>query len=134
MTQPTNPPTRAARLASGALVDVTELAKEAGFTLPVAMTAAAWADCVRWNEEDAARMKMVQDEAGRLWDVLWTLRVAIGNGPTLIQKVSESTLIWTLMRVPTDGPRKPMRAKLKGVVGPGDSGEPVMTIQLTTEG
>jgi len=62
--------TRADAIADGTLVDVTETAREAGFRLPVAMTAAAWADCVTWSETDNQRQTH-QDESGRLWDVLW---------------------------------------------------------------
>ena len=40
--------TRAEAIADGVLIDVTETAKEVGFRLPVALTAAAWADCVAW--------------------------------------------------------------------------------------
>ncbi len=65
--------TRAQAIADGVLVDVTETAKEAGFRCPVALTRAAWADCVAWSEADTRR-QVPQDEAGRLWDVLWMAR------------------------------------------------------------
>ncbi|UBM12811.1 DUF6573 family protein [Cupriavidus metallidurans] len=134
MSHPISTPTICAhQLAACALVDVTETARVAGFTLPVLMTVDAWANCVRWTDEDAERTKTLQDQAERLWDVLWTLRVAIGNGPTLIQKLDPSRLIWTLMRMPTDGPRKPTRVKLKAMVGLGDIDTPALTIKLTTE-
>src|SRR5262245_26862660 len=65
--------TRADALRDGVLIDVSETAWEAGIRWPVALTAAAWAKCatvppgVAW-----------QDEAGRLWDMLWLLRCATG--------------------------------------------------------
>ena len=40
----------------GTLVDVSEVAREAGFRIPVAMTAAAWADCVAWSEADSQQI------------------------------------------------------------------------------
>lgn len=48
------------------LVDVTERVAEAGFRVPVAVTAAVWAECVEWPETERGS----QDQSGRLWDVL----------------------------------------------------------------
>ncbi len=62
---------RAQAVADGVLVDVTATAREAGFTVPVAMTCATWADCVEWTEETDRRKATDQDESGRLWDVVW---------------------------------------------------------------
>ncbi len=61
---------RAQALADGTLNDVSEVAREAGFACPVALTSAAWCDCVAWSQADSQRQGY-QDEAGRLWDVLW---------------------------------------------------------------
>jgi len=61
--------TRAQALADGLLVDVTERAKEAGFRVPVAMTAATWSKAVAWSDADSAKQTQ-QDESGRLWDVV----------------------------------------------------------------
>ncbi|WP_325176197.1 DUF6573 family protein, partial [Xanthomonas hortorum] len=41
--------TRANLLEDGDLVDVSALAREAGFKVPVAVTRAVWADCVAWS-------------------------------------------------------------------------------------
>lgn len=60
--------TRAQALADGVLVDVTVAAKEAGFVIPVAVTATVWAAYVRVPDGVVG-----QDEGGRLWDVLTTL-------------------------------------------------------------
>ena len=62
--------TRAQALADGVLVDAGPLAREAGYRWPVALTAAAWADCVAWTDADSAA-QVPQDETGRLWDVLF---------------------------------------------------------------
>ena len=45
---------------------------EAGFKYPVALTAAAWVKCVA-----VPSAVKYQDEAGRLWDVLTMLRLAV---------------------------------------------------------
>ena len=59
---------RAQAIEDGILVDVTKQAKELGFKYPVAVTNNVWASCISW---DAEKEKAVQDEAGRLYDVLW---------------------------------------------------------------
>ena len=71
--------TRAQAIEDGMLVDVTETAREAGFRYPVAMTSAAWSDCVAWTDEDTQR-QAPQDESGRLWDVLWMAKQAARRG------------------------------------------------------
>ena len=57
--------TRAQALADGVLIDVSEMAGEAGFRWPVAITAAAWEDCVAWSDTDNDR-QVYQDQSGRL--------------------------------------------------------------------
>lgn len=119
--------TRAQAIEDGVLVDVSETAREAGFRWPVAMTAAAWADCVAWSEEDS-QQAVCQDESGRLWDVLWMALNAIrsANGGTQVE--------YQLYRVPRDGKSIEARpTSLKLVCGPGDAGEPVITIMLPGE-
>ena len=108
-------------------MDVSKTAKEAGFVYPVAMTSAAWADCVAWSNEDTKR-QVPQDEFGRLWDVLWMAKIAVkqGNGGT--------QLLYPLHRVPRGGKaQKPRLIHLKLVCGPGDTPEPVITIMLPDE-
>jgi len=119
--------TRAQAIEDGVLVNVSETAREAGFRWPVAMTSAAWADCVAWSEDDNQR-QVHQDESGRLWDVLWMALNAIrrANGGTQIE--------YQLHRVPRDGKSAEARlTSLKLVCGPGDTGEPVITIMLPGE-
>jgi hypothetical protein len=74
---------RAQAIADGVLVDVSETAKEAGFRIPVALTRAVWAEYVEVPDRVVG-----QDIAGRLWDVLWMARNAIGrskgDGPELL--------------------------------------------------
>src|SRR4051794_40044352 len=61
--------TRTQAIEDGSLVDVTATAKEAGFRYPVTLTAAVWAEYVAVPDGVEC-----QDEAGRLWDVLWMCR------------------------------------------------------------
>ena len=119
--------TRAQALEDGFLVDVTETAKEAGFRVPVALTRAAWADCVEWSEKDTQR-QTYQDQAGRLWDVLW---MAINAARRNTQRESFQ---FQLYRVPRGGrSMRPRLTRLVCKIGPGDSGEPVITIMLPGE-
>ena len=115
--------TRAQALADGVLIDAGSSSREAGFRWPVALTAAAWSDCVEWTEDDSVR-QIHQDLSGRLWDVLYMAFHAIR---TTIK--SSDTLQFELYRVPRDGrSMDAKRATLKLIVGPGDHGEPVITI------
>jgi hypothetical protein len=119
--------TRSQALADGALVDVSQMAQEAGFRLHVAMTSAAWADAVAWTDDDTRR-QTPQDESGRLWDVLWMGRIAAQRAG------GNSVVTVRLHRVPRDGRDKlPRLTALKMVMCHGDEGEPVLTIMLPAE-
>jgi hypothetical protein len=121
--------TRAQAIADGTLVDVSELAREYGFTVPVALTAAAWADVVAWDEGNRA----IQDETGRLWDVLTMLRHGIWKAKHEAAPAA-SRLAFNVVRVPnTRTATTPRAATLHAVSGPGDAGEPVLTVMLPTE-
>jgi len=64
--------TRAQAIADGVQVDVTKTAKEAGISFPVFLTRAVFDAYVAVPEGVTG-----QDEAGRLWDLVWMLRFAI---------------------------------------------------------
>ena len=49
--------TRAEAIADGVLIDASELAKQAGFWYPVAVTAGVWAECVAVPEGVAGRTR-----------------------------------------------------------------------------
>ncbi len=118
--------TRADAIADGTLVDVSRMAREAGFRLPVAMTAAAWADCVAWSEADSTR-QTVQDEAGRLWDVLWMSSRAARHA-------WGERVAFQFYRIPHGGrATRPRLTTLHLHIGPGDAGEPVVTILMPNE-
>lgn len=118
--------TRAQALGDGVLVDVSDLAEEAGFRYPVAMTRAAWADCVDWSDSDSEK-QVCQDETARLWDVLWLAAHAA-------RRSAGDHLTFRVHRVPRDGQAtQPDEVMLQMLIGPGDQGEPVMTILLLGE-
>ena len=120
--------TRAQAIEDEVLVDAGTMASEAGFKWPVALTAAVWADCVAWTEDDS-RQQVYQDESGRLWDVLYMASYAIRTS-----KRSGDRLLFQLYRVPRDGQSSDaVLVTLKLIVGPGDAGEPVITILLPQE-
>ena len=120
--------TRAQAIADGVLIDVSELAGDAGFRHPVAMTSGAWADCVAWSCEDNDR-QVHQDETGRLWDVLWMAYCAIRAA-----RSDGRELFFEFYRVPRGGSStEAVLCQLKLIVGPGDQGEPVITIMLPRE-
>jgi hypothetical protein len=120
--------TRAEAIAERVLMDVTETAKEAGFVWPVAITRAAWEECVEWSEKDS-KLQTYQDLSGRFWDVLWMANFAIR-----CSKGGGFQLLYELFRVPRGGRgQKARRTTLKLITGPGDDGEPVVTILLPHE-
>ena len=141
-TQPTTPEpqtewrvihayTRAEALADGVLVDVTTTAREAGFKVPTAVTAAVFNECVEWTEADAEKSSAYQDQEGRLWDVVY---LAAFKARTLVARsVRQNQLIFELHGVPRPGRTHPRRRTLKLVIGPGDNHEPVATIMLPNE-
>ena len=117
--------TRAQAIADGILVDAGELAMNAGFCIPVALTRAVWEDCVAWSDADNKR-QLYQEETGRLWDVLWMCSRLARHGGREIH--------FRIYRVPRGGRGiRPRRVALKAICGPGDQGEPVVTILLPDE-
>lgn len=120
--------TRAQAIDDGVLIEPGDVAREVGIIWPVAITAGAWADCVAWNDADTEQ-QVYQDQSGRLWDVMYMAAHAIR---TCKRRTSE--LAFQLYRVPRDGKSvEPELMTLKLIVGPGDAGEPVITMLLPHE-
>jgi hypothetical protein len=113
---------RADALRGGARIDATAAAAEAGFRYPVALTRAAWGRCVAVPPGVAC-----QDEAGRLFDVVWLLACAIRRG-----SVGPAARFGVHVR---DDNREgtPPLVRLKAVCGPGDKGEPVVAVMMPEE-
>jgi hypothetical protein len=112
--------TRAEAIQDGDLIDVSEMAQEAGITYPTAVTSALWADYVRVPEGVTC-----QDEQGRLWDILNMFRFA-----TKKNKGKDILRFEVLVR---NDNRKPKLVSLKAICGPGDTWDPVITIMLPDE-
>ena len=114
---------RAQAIEDGALVDVSTVAKEAGIKFPVAMTATVWGQYVEVPEGVGC-----QDESGRLWDIVWMFRCAAA-------KFDGDTLLFKLYVRNHNRERLDRRdlVTLKAICGPGDNGEPVVTIMTPEE-
>jgi len=112
--------TRQQAIEDGVLIDVSDMAREAGFKIPVAVTQKLWADYIMQDDNFG------QDEKGRLWDVLFLAACEIRAR----KNTSGSELLFRVnfrMRERTE------LVTLKIILGPGDRGEPVMTIMLPDE-
>jgi hypothetical protein len=109
-------------LRDGVLVDVSATAREAGIRFPVALTRAVWERCVTIPPG-----VLFQDEAGRVWDVCWLLACAIRRGGSAAE-------VRFGVHVRNDNrERTPPLVRLKAACGPGDHGEPVVTVMLPGE-
>lgn len=122
--------TRAQALEDGVLVDVSEMAQEAGFKFPVALTQRLHAEVITPDPRAAEEGQSVD---GRLWDALHMLHMAIrGAIPkktyrTGVSQVTEYQCYFIMNR------RQRRLLTLKAVCGPGDDAEPVITIMLPDE-
>lgn len=130
---------RAQAIADGVLVDLTAdgetklLVREAGFKLPVAMTATAFHDTVlagtTENESGEFIFPPGQSTKGRLWDVLMILRHTICTA----NNKGDTDRVEFHVHVDANGDGKHETVKLWAHIGPGDAAEPVLTIMLIGE-
>jgi hypothetical protein len=114
---------RADALEDGVLVDVSELAKEAGFVYPVAVTRAVYGIL----EPSPELERQGQSFTGRAWDMFAVLRAAIRATREPGDQVRFAPLF---IRKPGGSPEP---VALRSVVGPGDAAEPTITIMLPSE-
>jgi hypothetical protein len=132
---------RAQAIADGVLVDLTTatddkgqlLCQQAGFNVPVAITRTAFAETVEtggvWKpngDGDVLELQGGQSLTGRLWDVLWMLRLACDRA-----KDNDRVHVQVLVDVHGNGRRK--LVKLWAHCGPGDHARPVITLMLEGE-
>lgn len=119
--------TRRQAIKDGILVDVSKMAKEAGFKCPVAITTSVWHKYCEWSDVDTRR-QTYQDIEGRLWDVLNMLRFACKeNGDS-------HCIHYSLYVVPRGGrARRAKLTTLKAMIGTGNNGKMVITIMLPNE-
>jgi len=113
---------RADAIRDGVLVDASAIAREAGFKYGVALTRAVWEQCI-----SIPSGVIGQDEAGRLWDVLHMLAASIRRG------ADGSTVPFVVHVRNSNHGGMPPAVPLYAVCGPGDDGEPVITVMLPGE-
>jgi hypothetical protein len=109
--------TREQAIEDGTLADISPLGKEAGFRVPIAVTSAV-IDSLTPTELDTADGRSL---TGRLWDVLMVLRTKATNDELVLFDVIVAT------------GRRQTTVSLKALIGPGDAGEPVVTIMFPDE-
>ena len=110
---------RAQALEDGVLVDISDLAEEMGFKCSVAVTCGVH-DLLK-DEYHAA-----QCFTGRAWDMLMILRFEI-------MRSKSTDIIYFSPYFNTKLHRNPKPYKLWSKCGPGDNGEPVITVMLVGE-
>ncbi len=121
--------TRKQAIEDGVLVDVSKTAKEANFLIPTAMTETLWTGCIVPDESALHRGESI---AGRLWDLLWMLFVKIkaSKSTSTVPGSACDTLFFSALFT-FAGKKKLVR--MKAIIGPGDEGEPVLTIMFPSE-
>ena len=102
----------------GVLIDITDVAKEAGFRFPVAITASVYALAVPPKNSH-------EDEDGRIWDMVWMLHCATKN--MIPSRKPSPDLTFYRLKIGRS------YVELKAQCGPGDDEEPVITIMLPSE-
>lgn len=110
--------TRAQAIEDGFLVDVSELAKEAGIVYPVAITSA-----LNYDISTIPAGHSYQDYTGRLWDVLYMFALRARNhtgGPDFNYEIVMHT-------------GRKARYIIKANIGPGDTAAPVITLMKPNE-
>ena len=110
--------TRKQAIEDGILIDVSDMAKEAGFKIPVAVTHTVWTDLI---VPDKDMESLGQSIDGRLWDTLFMLHVAIKAA-----EAENHLLFEVLYQLKVSS--GPELKELKAVISGGDNGEPVITI------
>ena len=114
--------TRSQALADCVLVDISIMAKEAGFRYPTAITADLHAR-ITPNEREKA---LGQSYEGRLWDVVFLASFAARQAGLANQSQFEVSLFEAEEDPPHDIHHSTLNLWI--VVGPGDEGEPVITM------
>ena len=115
--------TRAQAVADGVQVEVTKTAQEAGIKFPMFLTRAVWDAYVAVPEGVTA-----QDEAGRLWDVVWMTRFGILRARPGVDRVPVALYV-------RNDNRRAKLVKLIAQCGPMDIDDPApaITVMLPTE-
>lgn len=97
--------------------------KNTGIRVPIACTTTVFEEYIKIPEGVTG-----QDFTGCAWDLPWMFRCAIKRSP------ADTSEIRFALHVRNDNrDRTPPQVRLKAVIGPGDRGEPVLTIMLPDE-
>jgi hypothetical protein len=140
---------RAQAIEDGVLVDISRSQEwiEAGFKYHGAMTQGAWEKTIaavghweRWPDgyhradgsNDTLVLPAGQSVSGRLWDVLWMLKLAIDKSKQ-DDRVWFQVCVWRPPEPDEDCDGHHDEIRLWCLVGPGDTPDPVMTIMLEGE-
>jgi len=115
--------TRAQAVADGVQVEVTKTAQEAGIRFPVFLTRTVFDAYVAVPPDVSG-----QDEAGRLWDVLWMLRFAIQRTSRGVERLPFALYV-------RNDNRAAKLVKLIAVAGPLDIDDPApcITVMMPNE-
>jgi hypothetical protein len=114
---------RAQALEDQLLWDFTTLAREAGFRVPLAVTEAVYKE---YLDPSQTLVDEGQSLNGRAWNLLQVLHFAAAVSP------DRDTVYFKVLFVLTPGcPPEPV--ELKATCGPGDEGEPVLTVLMPNE-
>jgi hypothetical protein len=110
--------TRAQAVADGVQVEVTKTAQEAGIRFPVFLTRTVFDAYVAVPPDVSG-----QDEAGRLWDVVWMLRFAIQRTSRGVERLPFALYV-------RNDNRAAKLVKLVAVAGPLDIDDPAPCITV----
>lgn len=116
---------RAHAFEDGELVDVSETAREAGFSIPVALTRTVWVRLV----ELPSGYDGWQSESGRLWDVIFMARFFAAKAANA-SRVPFEVHVRDIRRDGRDSAREPRVHRPIVAITAGDAGEPVVTIMF----
>lgn len=111
----------------GVLVDLSTEAVKHGFKIPFACTSTVWAE-IEWDEARGAQRDAGQCTEGRLYDVLRMSIVAAS------QAKDQSQVHVRVLMVPQDDKSTTAKTYTYNLhVGPGDTGETVITLMQLNE-
>ncbi|HEY0549370.1 MAG TPA: DUF6573 family protein [Verrucomicrobiae bacterium] len=115
--------TRAEAIVDGEQVEVSARAREAGIRFPVFLTRAVFDNYVTVPPNVTA-----QDEAGRLWDIVWMLRCSIRRGSAGCEQMRFSLYV-------RNDNRRPRLVNLIAVCGALDidDPQPAITVMMPNE-
>ena len=112
--------TREMAISDSILIDLSDIAKEAGFKVPVAVTTALYN---RYLVPTERQKNKGQDTDGRVWDMLMLLNMRCREN-------KDDTIYFSASMQMDSGVK---RLEMKAMIGPGDHGEPIITIMLPNE-